>query len=129
MGWEIYPEGLYRLLNRLHFEYQIPKLYVTENGVSWPDAVDAAGQVHDPRRIRYLHDHFAAAQRALAAGVPLAGYFVWSLMDNFEWAKGYKQRFGLIYVDYETQTRIPKHSAAWLRRVIAAHQLLPPAAT
>ena len=128
MGWEIYPEGLYKLLNRLHFTYEIPKMYVTENGVSWPDQVGADGRVRDSRRIRYLHDHFVAAHRALANGVPLAGYFVWSLMDNFEWAKGYKQRFGLVYVDYATQARIPKESASWYRQLIAKNTLPPPPA-
>ena len=119
MGWEIYPQGLYHLLNRLHFEYQIPKLYVTENGCSFSDGPDASGRVADQRRLNYLRDHFAAVHRAMQNGVPLAGYFVWSLMDNFEWAKGYLQRFGIVYVDYETQQRYPKDSALWYKDVIA----------
>lgn len=123
MGWEVYPEGLYQLLNRLHFEYQVPKLYITENGCSYPDGPDAEGRVHDQRRIDYLAAHFAAAQRAIQNGVPLAGYFVWSLMDNFEWAHGYRQRFGMVWVDFETQQRLPKDSALWYRDVIAANAL------
>jgi beta-glucosidase len=117
--WEIYPEGLYDLLNRLHFEYHPPKIYITENGTSFMDGPDENGRVADTRRLHYLRDHFAAARRAMDNGVPLAGYFVWSLMDNFEWAKGYKQRFGVVWVDYETQQRIPKDSALWYREVIA----------
>lgn len=119
MDWEVYPEGLYKLLNRLHFEYEPPKLYVTENGCSYSDGPDANGRVADHRRTAYLRDHFAAAHHAIENGVPLAGYFVWSLMDNFEWAKGYEQRFGVVWVDFETQERIPKDSALWYRDVIA----------
>jgi beta-glucosidase len=124
MGWDIYPQGLYELLCRLHFGYKLPKLYITENGVSYGDGPGADGQVHDERRIAYLRTHFAAAQRAIAAGVPLAGYFVWSLLDNFEWARGYTQRFGLVYVDYEDQRRIAKDSAHWYSRVIAENRVI-----
>ncbi len=123
MGWEIYPDGLYSMLNRVHFEYQPSLLYVTENGCSFSDGPDANGRVADTRRLHYLRDHFAAAHRALQSGAPLAGYFVWSLMDNFEWARGYKQRFGLVWVDYATQQRIAKESALWYRDVIAANEL------
>jgi beta-glucosidase len=119
MGWEVYPQGLHDLLVWLHNDYKPPKLYITENGVSYSDGPGADGRVRDERRIRYLRDHFAAARRAMDRGVPLAGYFVWSLMDNFEWAKGYKQRFGVVWVDYTTQERIPKDSALWYRQVIA----------
>ena len=117
--WEIYPDGLYKLLNRLHFEYGPKKIYITENGTSFMDGPDKSGRVPDVRRLNYLRDHMAAAHRAMQNGVPLAGYFVWSLMDNFEWAKGYQQRFGIVWVDYETQQRIPKDSALWYRQVIA----------
>ena len=116
--WEVYPEGLYKLLCRLHFEYNPGKLYITENGCAYNDGPDADGVIHDQRRIDYLRGHFLAAHRAVAAGVPLAGYFVWSLLDNFEWARGYSQRFGIVWVDYATQERIPKASARWLQRVI-----------
>lgn len=121
MGWEVYPEGLFNVLNRLHFEYQVPKIYVTENGASYSTGPDEDGRVRDVRRIRYLRDHFAQAHRAMEIGVPLAGYFVWSLMDNFEWAYGYSQRFGIVWADYKTQERILKDSALWYRDVIA-HQ-------
>jgi beta-glucosidase len=113
MGWEIYPEGLYHVLMRLHHEYEVPKLYVTENGCSFSDGPREDGRIQDQRRIDYLRGHFAAAARAMDHGAPLAGYFVWSLLDNFEWAHGYSQRFGIIWVDFETGERIPKESALW----------------
>lgn len=121
MGWEIYPEGLYKLLLRLHSHYSVPKLYITESGVSYLDGPGPDGRVRDERRIDYLRRHFAAAQAAIGAGVPLAGYFVWSLLDNFEWDRGYTQRFGIVHVDYETQKRTPKDSFHWFRDVIAAN--------
>jgi len=123
MGWEIYPEGLYELLGRLHFDYHFPAFYVTENGAAFPDQVSPGGGVHDPRRIAFLKAHFTAAARAIARGVPLRGYFVWSLMDNFEWSFGYAKRFGLVYVDYPTQQRTLKDSAHWYRRVIGANAI------
>jgi beta-glucosidase len=118
MGWEIYPEGLTGILARVYFNYQPPKLYITENGASYSTPPDETGRVADELRIHYLRTHFAAAYRAIQMGVPLAGYFVWSLMDNFEWSWGYSQRFGLIWVDFETQKRILKDSAKWYKRVI-----------
>jgi beta-glucosidase len=121
MGWEVYPEGLYDLLGRLHFDYRFPALYVTENGAAYPDRIGPDGRVDDPLRIAYLKEHLTAAARGIAAGVPLRGWFVWSLMDNFEWAHGYSKRFGLIYVDYSTQQRLLKNSAHWYCRVIAAN--------
>ncbi|MBN1179499.1 MAG: beta-glucosidase [Anaerolineae bacterium] len=120
MGWEIYPEGLYHVLRRLHQEYQMPKLYVTENGCSFSGGAGADGRTNDRRRIDYLAGHFAAAAQAIAHGAPLAGYFVWSLFDNFEWAHGYAQRFGIVWVDFETGERIPKESALWYQRFIFA---------
>jgi beta-glucosidase len=86
-------------------------LLVTENGSIEHDVIDADGQVHDPARVAYLRSHVAAAEAAIAGGAPLHGYYAWSLMDNFEWADGYGKRFGLVYVDYATQRRIPKDSA------------------
>jgi len=121
MGWEVYPDGLYETLCRVFFEYRFPKLYVAENGAAFPDVVEADGSVNDSQRIRYLHDHLQAAGRAIQAGVPLAGYFVWTLMDNFEWAHGYTKKFGMVHVDLETQQRTPKASADYYRRVIAAN--------
>ena len=119
MGWEVYPEGLYEILTRLKADYDFPAYYVTENGVAYPDHVGADGQVFDSRRVAYLRDHFIQAARAIAEGVPLRGYFVWSLMDNFEWSFGFSKRFGLVYTDYATQQRTPKASARWYSRVIA----------
>ncbi len=124
MNWEVYPEAFYGLLSRLHFDYQIPEIYVMENGASYADGPDNNGMIHDSRRIRFLRDHLAAAHRAIQNGVPLCGYFAWSLMDNFEWAKGYTQRFGIVWVDFETQQRVPKESAAWYRDVIEKNAVL-----
>lgn len=118
MGWEVSPEGLKHVLGRLHFEYQVPKIYITENGCSYSDGPDANGIINDERRIRYLDLHFSAALEAIQFGVPLAGYFVWSLFDNFEWGFGNSQRFGLVWIDFETQKRIPKASADWYQKVI-----------
>jgi beta-glucosidase len=119
-GWEVYPDGLYEMLARLHFTYRPGKLYVTENGASYVDRLDSDGEVRDMQRLNYLREHFLAAQRAITAGVPLAGYFVWSLFDNFEWDEGLSDRFGIVYVDFATQRRIPKASALWLKQVIGA---------
>ncbi len=118
MGWEVYPEGLYQLLIRLKKDYQFPAYYITENGAAYPDTIGPEGRVDDPRRVSYLREHFSAAAQAIGEGVPLKGYFVWSLTDNFEWAYGYTKRFGIVYVDYPTQQRTPKASAGWYRRVI-----------
>jgi beta-glucosidase len=123
MGWEVYADGLYHLLNRIHFEYGPRKLYITENGASYSDGPDATNQVQDDRRLNYIRDHLIVCHRAIQNGVPLAGYFVWSLMDNFEWAKGYTQRFGIVWVDYATHQRIPKRSALWYRDVIATNTI------
>jgi beta-glucosidase len=95
-------------------------LYVTENGACYDDAVAVDGTVHDDDRIAYLRAHMAAAGRALAAGVKLRGYFVWSLLDNFEWAEGYSRRFGIVRVDYSTLKRTPKSSYQWLAQFIRA---------
>jgi beta-glucosidase len=118
MGWENYPEGLTGVLGRVYFNYQPRKLYITENGASYSTPPDEKGNVPDEFRTNYLRTHFAAMYRAIQAGVPLAGYFVWSLMDNFEWSHGYSQRFGIIWVDYETQKRTMKDSAKWYKNVI-----------
>jgi len=119
MGWEVAPRSLYRLLNRLHFDYQIPSLYITENGAAFPDQVDENGHIHDDRRLAYLKEHFKAAHDAIQCGVPLHGYFVWSFMDNFEWSFGFTKRFGITYVDFDTQQRIVKDSGNWYSKVIA----------
>jgi beta-glucosidase len=114
MGWEIDPDGLYELLVRLRRDYpSLPPLYITENGAAFADEPGADGSVQDGERIAYLERHFDAARRAIDDGVDLRGYFVWSLLDNFEWAYGYSKRFGIVHVDYATQVRTPKASAAW----------------
>jgi beta-glucosidase len=119
MRWEVYPQGLYDLLTRLTRDYHPPALYVTENGAAFADVPGPDGAVHDPRRVAYLEAHVEQVARAVAAGVPLRGYFVWSLLDNWEWAEGYSKRFGLIYVDYTTQARTIKDSGHWYSRFIA----------
>jgi beta-glucosidase len=118
MGWENHPSGLTAVLGRVYFNYQPRKLYITENGASYSTPPDEKGNVPDEYRTNYLRTHFAAMYRAIQAGVPLAGYFVWSLMDNFEWSQGYAQRFGIVWVDYETQKRTLKDSAKWYKNVI-----------
>lgn len=117
MGWEVYPDGLLRVLLRLAFEYQVPKIFITENGASYGDLPGPDGRVHDIHRLNYLRTHLAAAQQALALGVPLAGYFLWSLLDNFEWAQGYAQRFGIVHVDFDSQARMMKESGRWYAEV------------
>ena len=109
-GWEVYPAGLAETLLRLHREYGPIELHVTENGAAYDDVAGPDGLVDDQNRVRYLERHLAAAADAIEAGVPLAGYFVWSLLDNFEWAEGYSKRFGIVRVDYETQRRTVKAS-------------------
>ncbi|MVN85763.1 beta-glucosidase [Deinococcus sp. HMF7620] len=117
LGWSVVPEGLTQTLTGLKARYgeTCPPLIVTENGCVWPDTPGADGRVRDDFRIRYLDAHIQAAQDALTQGAPLKGYFVWSLLDNFEWAEGYSQRFGLVHVDFETQVRTPKDSYFWFR--------------
>ncbi len=114
MGWEIYPEGLTELLLRLHRDYPVPPLYVTENGGAFKDSL-VGGQVHDTQRTDYLVRHIDAVAQAMRQGVNMAGYMVWSLLDNFEWASGYEKRFGIVHVDFKTQKRTPKDSALWYR--------------
>ena len=119
MGWEVYPQGLTELLCRLHQDYPVPQLWVTENGAAFKDTV-VDGAVDDVDRENYLRSHIAATWHARQQGVPVTAYFAWSLMDNFEWASGYAKRFGLVYVDYATQERIPKRSAQWYARFLTA---------
>lgn len=122
MGWEVYPAGLYELLTRVHREYTPPAIYVTENGAAFGDVRGHDGRVHDPERIAYISEYLDAVGQAIAEGVPVKGYFVWSLLDNFEWSLGYGRRFGLVYVDYPTQERVPKDSFFWYRDLIAANR-------
>ncbi len=124
MDWEIYPQGLTDMLTRIHREYGPIDIYVTENGAAFDDPEPNNGVVEDPRRVAYLRGYLAAAQAAIAQGVPLKGYFVWSLLDNFEWAYGYEKRFGIIHVDFQTQKRTPKQSALFYKRLIAGQETL-----
>jgi beta-glucosidase len=121
MDWEVAPESLTKVLERVHRDYAPPALYVTENGCAYATGPDAEGRVLDTQRSSYFESHIAACHDAIERGVPLKGYFAWSLLDNFEWAWGYEKRFGLVWVDYETQQRVPKASAWLYRRIIAQH--------
>jgi len=119
-GLPVRPDGLSHILNRVHSEYTNLPLYVTENGAAFNDYVDPEGGVDDIERIAFLDRHLRSVQAAILAGIDVRGYFVWSLMDNLEWADGYGRRFGIVYVDFRTQTRIPKASAEWYREFIGA---------
>jgi beta-glucosidase len=121
LGWSVIPEALRDVLQRVARDYPPIPLYVTENGAAYDDHVDPSGEVRDMERVAYLRGYLGAAADAIAGGVDLRGYFCWSLMDNFEWGEGYRSRFGLVYVDYRTQRRIPKASARWYRDLIARH--------
>jgi beta-glucosidase len=125
MGWNIEPEGLTELLLSLRDQFPQQVLMVTENGAAFDDVVSDDGQVHDDRRTDYLQRHFAAAHAALEAGVDLRGYFVWSLLDNFEWGYGYAKRFGIVRVDFDTLDRLPKDSARWYAELIRTRSLEP----
>jgi beta-glucosidase len=125
MGWEVSPHGLRDVLERIWEDYAPPAIYVTENGAAFGDTRAHDGGVHDPERLAYLAAHVKAVRNAAEAGVPVRGYFVWSLFDNFEWAQGYFRRFGLVYVDYPTLERIPKASFYWYRDLIAQTPVSP----
>jgi len=119
IGWGVYPAGLTHVLVDLNQKYKVPKFYLTENGCAALDVPDHTGFVKDTERVEFLRLHLAAALEAIQAGVDLRGYFIWSFMDNFEWAEGYTPRFGLVRVDYATQVRIPKQSFHWYQNLIA----------
>jgi len=119
IGWNVYPDGLYKTLKWVHDTYGDIPIYITENGACYDDVLTSDGKVHDADRIAYFHKHFIQLHRLIASGVPLRGYFAWSLLDNFEWAEGYSKRFGLVYMNYETLERIPKDSFYFFQHVIA----------
>ena len=125
MGWEVYPDGLYKLLVRVARDYEPSAIYITENGAAFGDVRVHNGRVHDPERTAYIQSHIAAVGRAVTDGSPIKGYFVWSLLDNFEWAFGYSKRFGIVYVDYPTLERVPKDSFYWYRDFIASRAPKP----
>ncbi|WP_396452993.1 GH1 family beta-glucosidase [Actinomadura sp.] len=120
MGWPIVPDAFLSLLRTLDARYDLPPLYITENGCSFPDEVGPDGTVDDSSRIEFLDAHIKAMRTAIDEGIDIRGYYTWSLLDNFEWAEGYHPRFGLVHVDYETQKRTPKKSYAWYRDLIAS---------
>ncbi len=122
-GWEIYPPGIYDLLMKLKNEYKVQNIYITENGCSYGDGPNSEGKINDKRRIEYYRSHLTELKRAIEDGAPCNGYFAWSLMDNFEWAQGFSQRFGLIWVDFETLERIPKESYYWYKKFISTNGL------
>jgi beta-glucosidase len=127
MGWNIDPGGMTEMLVGLHERYPDLPLMITENGAAFDDVVSPDGLVHDADRVAYLHDHIEAVGAAMDAGVDVRGYFVWSLMDNFEWAYGFSRRFGILRVDYDTLERSWKDSAHWYRRLVADGVLPGPA--
>ena len=118
MGWEVYPDALFEQLVDLKENYGNPQVFVTENGAAFPDTLDAKNEVHDEKRVAYLEAYLQAVHRALQAGANVGGYFVWSLLDNFEWAEGYDKRFGIVYVDYHDQARYPKDSYLWYQETV-----------
>jgi beta-glucosidase len=121
MGWEVCAPALRRLLVKLNRDYHLPPIYITENGAAYQDVVTPDGKVHDERRLDYLRQHFTQVRLAMQDGVDIRGYFVWSLLDNFEWSHGFGKRFGLIHVDYASQQRLIKDSGHWYARVIATN--------
>jgi len=123
MGWLVDPSGLHQILVDISKQAPGLPLYITENGRAAEDYVNPQGEVNDVERVRYLHTHLEAAARAIKDGANLAGYFVWSLMDNFEWGWGYQKRFGIVFVDFGTQRRIPKASAAFYSNVVRANAI------
>ena len=122
MGWEVYPQGLEDILVRVADDYGPEKIYVTENGSAWVDNPDSDGLVDDVERMQYLESHIGACAAARRRGAPIAGYFAWSLIDNFEWAYGYDKRFGLVRVDYDTQQRTMKTSGRRYTDMIERHR-------
>lgn len=128
-GWLVEPRGLKDLLVRIDQDYGPEEIYITENGAAFDDDRPVDGRVHDPRRLAYYHGHLGACHDAIGQGVPLKGYFAWSLMDNFEWSEGYSKRFGIVYVDYSTQERTPKDTARWYANVIRENAIQPEDAT
>jgi beta-glucosidase len=123
MGWEVCAPALRSMLVKINNEYNLPPIIITENGAAFKDEVSADGKVHDPRRIDYLKNHFIQTRLAMLDGVDVRGYMVWSLMDNFEWGHGFSRRFGLMYVDYDSQKRIIKDSGYWYMNVIRKNEV------
>jgi beta-glucosidase len=123
MGWEVCAPALRRMLNKINQAYDLPPVFITENGAAFPDEVSPDDKVHDERRLDYLRQHFIQTQLAMQDGVDVRGYFVWSLLDNFEWAHGFTKRFGIVRVDYDTQKRTVKDSGEWYSQVIMNNEV------
>lgn len=134
MGWEIYPEGIYKMLKKFSSYSGVKKIYITENGAAFKDNLTpttpnpllenkegAVLAVHDEKRVKFFQEYLKQVLRAKQEGIKVEGYFVWSLMDNFEWAEGYRTRFGLVYVDFKTQQRIIKDSGFWFQKFLGAN--------
>ncbi|KJY29494.1 beta-glucosidase, partial [Streptomyces sp. NRRL S-444] len=126
MGWPVDSGALYDLLTRTAARYPGLPLVISENGAAYEDEIGPDGTVHDPQRAAYIHAHLEAVHRAITDGVDVRGYFLWSLLDNFEWSYGYAKRFGAIHVDYDTLQRTPKSSAHWYARVARTGELHAP---
>jgi beta-glucosidase len=123
LGWPVRPTSFGAMLRRLHRDYpEAPPMYVHENGAAFPDAVAADGSIDDPDRRGYIARHIDAVRAAVRDGVAVRGYFAWSLMDNYEWAEGYRARFGILHVDFATQQRTLKASGQWYADLIKAHR-------
>jgi beta-glucosidase len=118
MAWEVYPDGLFQVLDKAQNEYDLGPIYITECGAAFPDVVSEDGRVHDERRLEFFKQHLAQVAKAIDAGIDVRGFLLWSLMDNWEWAHGFTKRFGIVHVDYETQKRTLKDSALWYQQVI-----------
>ncbi|HEY44931.1 MAG TPA: family 1 glycosylhydrolase, partial [Anaerolineae bacterium] len=123
MGWEVHPPALRKLLNRINSDYNLPPIFITENGAAFKDEVTSDGAIHDERRLEYIRQHVIQIYQAMKDGVDVRGYFAWSLLDNFEWAYGYTKRFGIVRVDFETQERTIKDSGQWYSRVIESNSV------
>jgi beta-glucosidase len=124
MGWEVCAPAFRRLLVKIHNEYQLPPIHITENGSSFKDEISADGKIHDPRRLDYLKQHLIQLHLAMQDGVDVRGYMAWSLLDNFEWGHGFSKRFGMVHVDYESQKRTIKDSGEWYANVIRKNQII-----
>jgi len=128
MNWEVFPQGLTDMLVRINRDYGPSEIHITENGAAYNDHIDSNGNIIDTERQRYVESHIQAIADAMQQGVPVSGYFAWSLFDNFEWAEGYAKRFGLIYVDYTTQERILKQSGHWYSHFVKQQRMSAPIA-
>jgi beta-glucosidase len=122
-GWEVWPKSLYEMVERVTRDYNRPAIEITESGCAYDDAPDSAGVVRDTRRADYHRQYLSALSRAIAEGADVRSYHAWSLMDNFEWAEGFSQRFGLTYVDFKTQQRTIKDSGKWYAKVAAENRI------